>query len=212
MRHLPCPFCSPFHHFQLPLSLNLCLEWAVPRTSRPFHASIALWVRFPLSGVLSHHLHMTNSYLPFTIQLKQLLLSNLSWFPPNRVKSPLFSGTEVPRLGFSCPSLASCAFVCMPVLLTDCELLKGPAHFCSSPYSQDLACNETKHWMNDWINKFNLLSIIINKQENCWKYILAPALPIRPLVNVGSVYLFPWVISPLGIEIKLRIQIYKTGD
>lgn len=161
---------------------------------------------------LSHHLHMTNSYLPFTTQLKQLLLSNLSWFPPSRVNSPLFSGSEVPRLGFSCISLASCAFVCMPVWLTDCEFLKERAHFCSSLSPQDLTHNATKHWMNDWINKFSLLSIIINKQEICWKYTLAPTLPIRSLVNLGSANLSPWVILPLGIETKLRIQIYKIGD
>lgn len=121
-------------------------------------------------SVLYHHLHMTDSYLPFTTQLKQLLLSNLSWFPPSWVNSPLFSGTEVPRLGFSCSSLASCAFT-MPVSRTDCQLLKARAHFCSSPYSQYLAHNATRHWMNNWINKFNLLNSIISKQEICWKYI-----------------------------------------
>lgn len=159
-------------------------------------------------SALSRHLHMTDSYLPFTTQLTQLLLSNLSWFPPSWVNAPLFSGTEVPRLGFSCSSLASCAFT-MPVLRTDCQLLKARAHFCSSSYSQYLAHNATRQWMNDW--KINLTCCIINKQDICWKH-RVPTLPIRSLVNLGGVNLSPWIISLLDIETNMRNQIYKTRD
>lgn len=78
--------------------------------------------------------------------------------------TPLFGGTEVPRLGFSCSSLASCAFT-VPVSGTDRQLLKARAQFCSSPCSRSLAHKATGHWMNEWINKFNLLNSIIDKQE-----------------------------------------------
>lgn len=36
-------------------------------------------------SVLSHHPHLTNSYQPSKTQHKQLLPSDLSWFPPSRV-------------------------------------------------------------------------------------------------------------------------------
>lgn len=127
MGHLPFhfPLQLPSLAFYPLFSLTLLLEWAVPRMSRLFHGSIALWVLFPLSGALFLTISIWQiPPYPLRPNLKQLLLSN----PPHPLISSkqggnLFSGTKVPRLGFLHSSLALYAFVCMPI---SANRLSGP--------------------------------------------------------------------------------------
>lgn len=72
-------------------------------------------------------------------------------FPPSREEISLVALRSL-DLDF-CTHLLLCMHLFTSLsLLTDCYVRKGRENYFLSLYLQYIAHNETKHWMNDWVN------------------------------------------------------------